>query len=221
MPSNCSEFNFLIDRKSIYTTNDIPSIIAYNKCLTNEINELASKTNSLENQLDINQQKLSRLSTKVSDQKEFLDNNMVQLSESIDVKVGNLKATQQQNVDNFSSMFQAVQTGYADHLTAISFILGCAGIFFFIGLGIYKKREINQLKDETLEQVRSTLETEGLVINLVERALTESTVTDLVDTRLNTIAEGLEQQIITRINDVRLYNQPPSSNDDQLSDIIQ
>lgn len=61
--------------------------------------------------------------------------------------------------------------------------------------------------------------------NLVETSLTDSKVTELLDTRLNTIADGLEQQIINRIKDKELYNQrtdsPDCSDNGNLSDIIQ
>ncbi|EGQ8142935.1 hypothetical protein GKA54_12335 [Vibrio parahaemolyticus] len=221
MPSNCSEFNYLIDRKSIYSSNDIPSLIAYNKCLVNEINDLKSKSDSLENELESSQQELSLLSQKLSDQHETWNKDLSSLSKQLDIEVQSLTTLQEQSVDNFTSMFETVQTGYADQLSSISLILACAGIFFFIGLGIYKKREINQLKDETLDNVRETLRKEGVVRSLVESSLTESTVTALLDERLNTIANGLEQQIITRIQDEHLYNQRPNSDEDQLSDIIE
>ncbi|EGQ7896047.1 hypothetical protein P3521_23460 [Vibrio parahaemolyticus] len=225
MSSNCSEFNFLIDRKSIYTSNDIPSLVAYNKCLINEINNLTTKTDELEGSLKSNSSDIKSLNDSISNQEKLFETKIVMLSSSFDSKIENVATVQEQSVDNFTSMFETIQNSYANHLTGLSIILACAGIFFFLGAKAYKKREINDLKDETLTHVRATLTKEGLVRNLVETSLTDSKVTELLDTRLNTIADGLEQQIINRIKDKELYNQrtdsPDCSDNGNLSDIIQ
>lgn len=225
MSSNCSEFNFLIDRKSIYTSNDIPSLVAYNKCLINEINNLSTKTDELEGSLKSNSSDIKSINDSISNQEKLFETKIVMLSSSFDSKIENVATVQEQSVDNFTSMFETIQNSYANHLTGLSIILACAGIFFFLGAKAYKKREINDLKDETLTHVRETLTKEGLVRSLVESSLTDSKVTELLDTRLNTIADGLEQQIINRIKDKELYNQRPDSQDccdnGNLSDIIQ
>ncbi|OEE55669.1 hypothetical protein [Vibrio splendidus] len=225
MSSNCSEFNFLIDRKSIYTSNDIPSLVAYNKCLINEINNLSTKTDELEGSLKSNSSDIKSINDSISNQEKLFETKIVMLSSSFDSKIENVATVQEQSVDNFTSMFETVQNSYANHLTGLSIILAGAGIFFFLGAKAYKKREINDLKDETLTHVRETLTKEGLVRSLVESSLTDSKITELLDTRLNTIADGLEQQIINRIKDKELYNQRPDSQDccdnGNLSDIIQ
>ncbi|ELS0753468.1 hypothetical protein QQ213_003271 [Vibrio vulnificus] len=225
MTSNCNEFNFLIDRKSVYTSNDIPSLVAYNKCLLSEINSLTTKANELEGALKSNSSDIKNLNNSISNQDKLFDTKIVMLSSSFDSKIESVTKTQEQSVDNFTSMFETVQNSYANHLTGLSIILACAGIFFFLGAKAYKKREINDLKDETLTHVRETLTKEGLVRSLVESSLTDSKVTELLDTRLNTIADGLELQIINRIKDKELYNRRPDSQDccdnGNLSDIIQ
>ncbi|MFA0631012.1 hypothetical protein AB4589_25210 [Vibrio sp. 10N.222.49.A3] len=225
MSSNCSEFNFLIDRKSIYTSNDIPSLVAYNKCLINEINNLSTKTDELEGSLKSNSSDIKSINDSISNQEKLFETKIVMLSSSFDSKIENVATVQEQSVDNFTSMFETIQNSYANHLTGLSIILAGAGIFFFLGAKAYKKREINDLKDETLTHVRETLTKEGLVRSLVESSLTDSKITELLDTRLNTIADGLEQQIINRIKDKELYNQRPDSQDccdnGNLSDIIQ
>ena len=146
MSSNCSEFNFLIDRKSIYTSNDIPSLVAYNKCLINEINNLTTKTDELEGSLKSNSSDIKSLNDSISNQEKLFETKIVMLSSSFDSKIENVATVQEQSVDNFTSMFETIQNSYANHLTGLSIILACAGIFFFLGAKAYKKREINDLK---------------------------------------------------------------------------
>ncbi|MGI2261133.1 hypothetical protein [Shewanella sp. GXUN23E] len=151
---------------------------------------------------------------------ELLSQSIAYNRKEFESNVNKATEIQQQNYQNFSNMFESSHASYSNHLTAMGVILALSGAAFIFSLRAYKNREIQQLKDETLSEVTAAITKKGVVKNLVEVSLTESKIIDILDTRLNTIANGLEQQIINRIKDKELYQQNNGNSGPALSDII-
>ncbi|WP_220743868.1 hypothetical protein, partial [Shewanella colwelliana] len=71
MTINCKEFSYLIDRKKIFSDHDIPSLIAYNNCLANEVSELNSKADGLDKENQAINGKIDRLEEQLIASKEM------------------------------------------------------------------------------------------------------------------------------------------------------
>ncbi|EOB1207067.1 hypothetical protein ACIQLR_003233 [Photobacterium damselae] len=206
MTSNCKEFNFLIDRKAVYSSNDIPSLVAYNKCLINEIDTLNGKIGSLEKDNQANADKLveikEQLSAKIDIQKAHIDS----IEATSLARIESLQSMHEITAGNFTSMYESNQNNYGHTLTALSLIIAIAGVFAFLTLKSYKKREINELKDDTLTKVTNALENENYTQVLVARAIDSVFIGDILDEKLEEVADDIERRVLNVLQDRDMFD---------------
>lgn len=212
MASNCKEFNYLIDRKQVYTSNDIPSLIAYNKCLISEINTLHDNVNKLEDTTQKYSEKLAVLESKI----ESNSNLQLEKIQTIDAiykeKLQTLEATQQVSVQSYSSMFETSKSMYADLFTILGSIIAVAGLVAIVYITQYNKREIQNLADESLKEVKNKVDNENYLQGLVSRALDSVFVSEHLDTKLEYVANSVEQRVLNTLSEQEVSNTSATAN---------
>ena len=204
MTSNCKEFNFLIERKNVYSENDIPSLVSYNKCLTSEIDKLNIKTDDLEDKNQSNNDKIGSLEEQLLASKEIQLEKLGSLNASFNEKLAKLESTQSVAFDSYQTMFETSKDMYSDTLVTLSILIALAGIFAFFSLASYKKREVCQLADNALTEVKDRLDnhTEGLVANALDTVF----VSQKLDEKLEDVATDVENRIMSTLTDRELFN---------------
>ncbi|OBU38731.1 hypothetical protein [Photobacterium damselae] len=206
MASNCKEFNYLIDRKQVYTSNDIPSLIAYNKCLVSEIDSLSNKVDKLDNANNDYKEKLSNLNIKIDSIKDLQKEKLQAFHSTYSEKLATLEATQAVNVNSYNSMFETSKSMYTDIITGIGLILGAASLLAIFSVAQYKKREIQSLIDSSLDGVKDKLEDEEYTQGLVSKALQSTFVGTQLDTELEKVASAVEQRVLNLLADREEHN---------------
>ncbi|MEC6833362.1 hypothetical protein VXS06_16470 [Photobacterium toruni] len=215
MASNCKEFNYLIDRKQVYTSNDIPSLIAYNKCLTSEIDSLSSKVDKLDDANSDYKERLSNLGIKIASIKDLQEEKLQTFYSTYNEKLAKLETVQEQNLNSYNSMFETSKSMYSDTLTGLGIIITLAGILGIVTLTFYKLREIQELTDKTLENVQEKLSKEGYIQRVVSSALDSIFVNKKLDEKLEEVASAVEHRIINTISDRAIMN----SNNEAATDL--
>ncbi|ENO8811541.1 hypothetical protein ACCE85_003587 [Photobacterium damselae] len=215
MASNCKEFNYLIDRKQVYTSNDIPSLIAYNKCLVSEIDSLSDKVDKLDNANNDYKERLSNLGIKIASIKDLQEEKLQTFYSTYNEKLAKLETMQEQNLNSYNSMFETSKNMYSDTLTGLGIIITLAGILGIVTLTFYKLREIQELTDKTLENVEEKLSKEGYIQRVVSSALDSIFVNKKLDEKLEEVASAVEHRIINTISDRAIMN----SNNEAATDL--
>ncbi|WP_305845928.1 hypothetical protein [Photobacterium kishitanii] len=215
MASNCKEFNYLIDRKQVYTSNDIPSLIAYNKCLVSEIDSLSDKVDKLDNANNDYKERLSNLGIKIASIKDLQEEKLQTFYSTYNEKLAKLETVQEQNLNSYNSMFETSKSMYSDTLTGLGIIITLAGILGIVTLTFYKLREIQELTDKTLENVEEKLSKEGYIQRVVSSALDSIFVNKKLDEKLEEVASAVEHRIINTISDRAIMN----SNNEAATDL--
>ncbi len=190
MTINCSEFNFLIDRKSVFTANDIPSLVAYNKCLTREINTLNLKVEKIDDTNEGYSTQLQVLTKSLDDFKALHTSELNSVTEH-----------QNSSFDKYQSMYDSNLTAYNFALGLLTALIAISGVFAFITIKTYKTREIDKLVDGTLDKIKAKLDQEQYTQALVASAMDSTFVSDRVDSKLEDIADALELRVINTLQD--------------------
>ncbi|OBU36738.1 hypothetical protein [Photobacterium phosphoreum] len=201
MASNCKEFNYLIDRKQVYTSNDIPSLIAYNKCLISEINTLNDHVDKLDDITQKFSEKFIGLEEKIKSNSDLQLEKIQTIDSVYKEKLQTIETTQQISIQSYSTMFEASKSMYTDLFTILGSIIAIAGLGAIIYINQYRKREIQKLVDDSLNEVKNKVDNENYLQGLVSEALKSTFIGAQLDSELEKIASAVELRVLNILSE--------------------